>query len=75
MGTAAIVLITAAGIWHVRQLHRAGAGREAVAAGLTWALALAVAVVWLARLPVPSPLALLDRLFRGLTALMTGQGR
>lgn len=63
----AIASILLAGIWHVSRLRRGGSRREAGAAAVVWALALAGAALLVTGLPVPTPLAALERLFRGLS--------
>jgi hypothetical protein len=65
-----MVLLLAVAIWHVLRLRGAGAQRDAAAAAAVWALTLTAAAVLDFGLKVPSPLALLEWMFRGLTEVL-----
>jgi hypothetical protein len=69
MSWVAPTVVTAIAIWHVRALLRAG-NAVAMPAGIMWALALASTIGWLGGPEIPSPLVVLDRLFRGLTTVL-----
>jgi hypothetical protein len=65
-----VVAIILFGLGQVQSLRASGAGREAWATGGLWVLALAATLRLLSGVPVPSPLYLLEMLFRGLSVAL-----